>query len=196
MTSPTSGGNRPIVLGVDAVAAGRMTAVWAADEADRRGLPLRLVHAVPVQFRELHAHDEGHYRKALRERGDEALDLAATAVRERHPGLTVTTSVTEDVPALALCRESAHAALVVLGSRGLNRAEEVLSTFSVTVPVSAQARCPVAVVREPEHVTQDPPYVVVGVDGSPSSAAAVDAAFEVAARRRRASGHSGCGSPR
>lgn len=187
MTAATStGGRRPVVLGVDAIVSGRMTAVWAADEADRRGLPLRLVHAIPVPARELHAYSEGRYHKAMRERGDEALDGAATAARERHPGLALTTAVAEDVPALVLCRESAHAELVVLGSRGLSRTEEVLSTYSVTVPVSAQARCPVVVVREPEHVTQDPPYVVVGVDGSPSSATAFDLAFDLAARRKAA----------
>ncbi|KUN82560.1 universal stress protein [Streptomyces bungoensis] len=39
------------------------------------------------------------------------------------------------------------------------------------------------VVPEPEHVTQEPAYVVVGVDGSERSAAAVDLAFEEAALR-------------
>jgi len=72
---------------------------------------------------------------------------------------------------------------VVLGSRRLSRLEEVLSANSVVVPVSAQAACPVVVLVNAEHVTQQPPYVVVGVDGSPSSAAAVDHAFEAAALR-------------
>ncbi|MEV7780171.1 universal stress protein [Kitasatospora sp. NPDC088351] len=184
MTSASE--RRPVVLGVDAVTTGAMTTAWAADEADRRGLPLRLVHAIPTPVHELRAFDEGRYHKALRERGDEALDRAAGVARERHPGLPVTTAVAEDVPALVLCRESAHAGLVVLGSRRLNRLEEMLSTYSVTVPVSAQAHCPVVVVREPEHVTQEPPYVVVGVDGSPASAAALDFAFGLAASRRAA----------
>ncbi|AGF68199.1 putative universal stress protein [Streptomyces hygroscopicus subsp. jinggangensis TL01] len=39
------------------------------------------------------------------------------------------------------------------------------------------------VVPEPEHVTQEPAYFVVGVDGSEHSAAAVDVAFEEAALR-------------
>ncbi|MEV7358863.1 universal stress protein [Kitasatospora sp. NPDC091276] len=182
----SDGPSDPVVLGVDALDTGPMTAAWAADEADRRGLPLRLVHAVPSPFREFRAFDEGRYHTALRQRADEALDGACAVARERHPGLAVTTAVVEDVPAPALCRESAHATLVVLGSRRLRRAAEVLSVYSVAVPVSAQAHCPVVVVRDPEHVTQDPPYVVVGVDGSPSSAAAVDFAFDLAAERRAA----------
>lgn len=175
-----------IVLGIDTASTNRMAVAWAADEADRRGLPLRLVHAIPPPLRELHAFDEGRYHKALREQADEALDQAASTVRERHPGLPVATVVTDGIPALALCRESAHASLVVLGSRRLNRLEEVLSAYSVTVPVSAQAHCPVVVVCGPEHVTQDPRYLVVGVDDSPTSQAAVDVAFDLAAERRAA----------
>jgi nucleotide-binding universal stress UspA family protein len=47
----------------------------------------------------------------------------------------------------------------------------------------AHAHCPVVVVPEPEHITQEPAYYVVGVDGSEHSAAAVDVAFEEAALR-------------
>ncbi|MFI8454614.1 universal stress protein [Kitasatospora sp. NPDC085464] len=175
-----------VVLGVDAHDTGRMTAAWASDEAARRGLPLRLVHAVPSLFREFRPFDEGRYHKALRERADQALDRATAVARERHPQLAVATVVAEDVPAPALCRESRRAALVVLGSRRLGRVEEALSAYSVAVPVSAQAHCPVVVVRDPEHTTQDPPYIVLGVDGSPSSEPAVDFAFDLAGERRAA----------
>ncbi|MBP0449027.1 universal stress protein [Kitasatospora sp. RG8] len=182
MTAASSDGRgRPVVLGVDAAAPGPMATAWAADEAARRGLPLLLVHAVPPQ--DFHALDEERRRARRREQAYETLDRAAAAARERHPDLDVSTVVAEEVPALALCRESARAGLVVLGTRRLSRMEEVLSTFSVTVPVSAQAHCPVVVVREPEHVTQESPYVVVGVDGSASSAAAVDVAIGLAAER-------------
>ncbi|MFI6360065.1 universal stress protein [Streptomyces sp. NPDC050743] len=53
----------------------------------------------------------------------------------------------------------------------------------MAVPVIAHAHCPVIVVREAEHVTQQPPFLVVGVDGSPDSKTAVDYAFEEAASR-------------
>ncbi|MFE7558400.1 universal stress protein [Kitasatospora sp. NPDC057500] len=182
-TTTPDHGNRPIVLGVDREPGPAATA-WAADAADRRGLPLRLVHAVPSAAREFRPADEGRYHKALRERADEALDRAAAEARARHPGLAITTVVEEDVPAPALCRESAHASLVVLGTRRLSRVAQVLSLASVTVPVSAQARCPVVVVPGPEHITQDPLSVVVGVDGSPAAANAVRFALGLAAERR------------
>ncbi|MFF2951436.1 universal stress protein [Kitasatospora sp. NPDC057965] len=183
MTATTPGpASGPIVLGVDPEP-GPMATAWAADEAERRGLPLRLVHAVPSPAREFRPSDEGSYHKALRARADEALDRAAAEARARHPGLAVTTVVEEDVPAPALCRESARASLVVLGTRRLSRVAEVLSLASVTVPVSAQARCPVVVVLGPEHSTQEPPVVVAGVDGSPASVTALRFALDLAARR-------------
>ncbi|MEU6236577.1 universal stress protein [Kitasatospora sp. NPDC047058] len=176
----------PIVLGVDAASADPMAVAWAADEADRLGLPLRLVHAIPPSARGDRSFDAGRSHKALRELGDRALERAAAAVRARRPRVPVTTVVADEAPAPALCRESRQASFVVVGSRRLNRLEEVMSAFSVTVPVSAQAHCPVVVVREPEHVTEDRPYVVVGVDGSPTSQAAVDVAFDLADQRRAA----------
>ncbi|MGW3045624.1 universal stress protein [Kitasatospora sp. NPDC001159] len=185
-TESPDGGVRSVVLGVDARDTGSMTAAWAADEAARRGLPLRLVHAVPSVFREFRPFDQGRYHKALRERAEQALDRASAAAWARHPGLALTADVAEDLPAPALCRESRHAELVVLGSRRLGRAAEALSAYSVAVPVSAQAHCPVVVLRDPEHTTQDPPYVVTGVDGSPSSAAAITFAFDLADERRAA----------
>lgn len=85
-----------------------------------------------------------------------------------------------------LREQSRDATAVVLGSRHLSRAQEVFGSASVAVPVMAHAHCPVVVVPEPEHVSQEPErpeYYVVGVDGSEHSAAAVDVAFEEAALR-------------
>ncbi|WP_457030770.1 universal stress protein [Kitasatospora sp. P5_F3] len=174
---------RPIVFGVDALTPGPMAVTWAADEAARRGRPLRLIHAVPPVTHDIRGYEEDRHHKALSALGDEALDKASVLARERHPQLEPATALAVGNPAQVLCRESRHAELVVLGSRRMSRFEELLSASSVAVPVSAQAHCPVVVVGEPEHVTQEPSYVVVGVDGSESSAAAVDVAFDFAARR-------------
>ncbi|MBO0518375.1 universal stress protein, partial [Streptomyces beijiangensis] len=51
----------------------------------------------------------------------------------------------------------------------------------MAVPVSARANCPVVVVGEPEQAGQRHPHLVVGVDGSESSRAAVEFAVEEAA---------------
>ncbi|WP_374935729.1 universal stress protein [Streptomyces sp. SM11] len=57
MTSPTPdpvelGG---VVVGVDASAPARTAALWAAEEADRRGRPLHVVHAADTDRRMLYA---------------------------------------------------------------------------------------------------------------------------------------------
>ncbi|GAA4833653.1 universal stress protein [Kitasatospora terrestris] len=181
MTS--AGDRRPIVLGVDALHVSPMVVAWAADAAGRSAVPLRLVHAVREELRDLRGYDGGRFHQALRHSGEAALEKAAGLVHERYPGLVVESVLVEGNPAPVLCRESERAELLVVGSRGLNRLEEALSGYSVTVPVSAQAHCPVAVVRAPEHSSQEPPYVVVGVDGSAASERAVAFAAELAEHR-------------
>ncbi|MFB7665840.1 universal stress protein [Kitasatospora sp. NPDC056138] len=173
---------RPIVLGIDAMDRGPLSAAWAADEAARRDLPLRLIHVIPPRFRDPRGYDESFHAELWRT-GRRLVEKAAFLARGRHPDLEVSSDVVDGHASHVLIEESKHAELVVLGSRGLSRLEEVLSAHSVTAPVSSRAACPVVVVREPEHVTQDPPYVVVGVDGSRSSATAVDCAFDLASWR-------------
>ncbi|XUM05042.1 universal stress protein [Streptomyces venezuelae ATCC 10712] len=90
------------------------------------------------------------------------------------------TEIFDGYPARVLAHLSREAAMAVLGSRHLSRTEEFLSAGSLVVPVTARARCPVVVVGDAEHTTQDPPYLVVGIDGSESSRAALALAFEEA----------------
>ncbi|HET6352675.1 universal stress protein [Streptomyces sp.] len=174
---------REMIVGVDPQHQSRPALAWAADEAHRRQLALRLLLAVPPSHDTRRADSTAHHIE-LRRRGAEALTSAASWIRERHGELELITDLLDGFPALALCRHSEQARMVVLGSRRLGRAEEFFSASSVVVPVSAQANCPVVVVGEPEHVTQQPPYLVVGVDGSQTSRAAVAQAFEEASLRR------------
>ena len=84
-------------------------------------------------------------------------------------------------PGAVLRSESAGARLVVLGDRGLGGFTGLL-LGSVAIEVSAVAECPVVVVRGPVPAPPEGP-VVVGVDGSPTSEAAVGFAYEAAATR-------------
>ncbi|MEV7175263.1 universal stress protein [Kitasatospora sp. NPDC093679] len=172
----TSGDSRPVVVGVDARDSARSAVVWAAEEAERRGVPLRLLHATSPG-----RHGAGDAGR--RQTGRRPLDEASLLAADGRPGLEVTTVLADDSPGRALCHESHDACLVVVGSRGLNRLEEFLSGNSVAVPVSAQAACPVAVVLERGGPTDEPPYLVAGVDGSETSRAALRHAFEDAAAR-------------
>ncbi|MEU4498537.1 universal stress protein [Streptomyces sp. NPDC023998] len=171
---------REMIVGVDPQHQSRPALACAADEAHCLQLALRLL-AVPPSHDTRHADATAHHI-GLRRRGAEALTSAASWARGRYGKLEAITDLLDGVPAPALCRHSEQARMVVLGSRRLGRAEEFFSASSVVVPVSAQANCPV-VVGEPEHVTQQPPYLVVGVNGSQSSRAAVAPAFDEASLR-------------
>ncbi|MFJ7176011.1 universal stress protein [Streptomyces massasporeus] len=180
-------GRHPIVVGVDPDPSKRLVLAWAADEADRRHLPLRLVHAQGVPtggYRSGEARPSWEeWNRALHGLGDQVLKEAVAFVEARRPAVEMSTLLAEGEPTWVLREEARGAALVVVGSWHLSRRRKTFSSASVVLPLTAHAPCPVAVVPEPEHVTQQPAYFVVGVDGSPHSAAAVDMAFEEAALR-------------
>lgn len=185
MTSPL--GRRPVVLGVDPDPAKRMALAWAVDEAARRWLPLWLVHAqgVPTggyRSREVRPSWE-EWNQALHAAGDQVLSGAVAFAESRRPEVEVSTLLAEGDPAWVLREQARDAAAVVLGSWHLSTRQELFTSASVALPVIAHAPCPVIVVPEPEHITQRPLHMVVGVDGSAHSAAVVDFAFEEAALR-------------
>jgi nucleotide-binding universal stress UspA family protein len=180
-------GREPIVVGVDPDPSKRLALAWAADEADRRGLPVRLVHAQGVAtggYRSgevLPSWEE--WNRTLHEAGAEVLKEAVAFVESRRPAVEVSTVLAEGEPAWVLREEAQNASLAVVGSWHLSTRREMFTSASVALPLSAHAPCPVVVVSEPEHITQEPAYFVVGVDGSPQAAAVVDVAFEEAALR-------------
>ncbi|MGW5782281.1 universal stress protein [Streptomyces sp. NPDC003863] len=172
-----------IVVAVDPVKNWHLSLAWAADEAHLRGQGLRLVVVVPPQHDTQHVDDTSR-RLAQRQAGTEALHTALAWAQARQPGVTVTSALFEGAPAGVLSGLTREAGMVVLGSRHLSRTEEFLSAGSLVVPVTAQAHCPVVVVGDAEHITQETPYLVVGIDGSESSRAALAWAFEEADLRR------------
>nr|WSS59991.1 universal stress protein [Streptomyces sp. NBC_01177] len=175
--------DQQIVVGIDPLDPSVPTLAWAADEAERRNVPLRLVLAV------LPGHDTQHVdatpqRLSRQAQGREALAAASETVFRLTPGAHVVTELVDGPPAVVLCRRTTGPTrLIVVGSRRLGRAAEILSTRSVAAPLSAQAHCPVVVVRSPEHTAQESARLVVGVDGSDSSRDAVRFAFEEAELR-------------
>ncbi|MDF3301510.1 universal stress protein [Streptomyces tropicalis] len=180
-------GRRPIVVGVDPDPQKRVALAWGADEADRRRLPLLLVHAQgePVPgYRPLQGRPswEG-WKDELHTSGDRTLKEAVSFVEARHPRLEVSGLLAEGRPDWVLGEQARQAAQVVIGSWHLSSARERFGSSAVALPLVAHAPCPVVVVPEPEHLTQQPAYFVVGVDGSPHAASAVDFAFEEAAMR-------------
>ncbi|MFF8864756.1 universal stress protein [Streptomyces sp. NPDC015139] len=185
MSGPSD--RRPIVVGVEADPTRWMALAWAAEEAARRHIPLRPVRAEGVPTRGTRGREvppswEG-WNEELHRSGKQVLEQTVDFVAARHPEVEVDAVLVEGDPVWALREESRAATAVVLGSRHLSRSQEVFGSASVALPLMAHAHCPVVIVPEPEHITQEPAYFVVGVDGSEHSAAAVDVAFEEAALR-------------
>ncbi|MFI6674244.1 universal stress protein [Kribbella sp. NPDC050470] len=170
----------PIVAGYDGSQASRTALHWAAAEADRLRTRLRVVEVFELIVALRATPSTVVPLAALRTAREHGLTALADALRAQHPGLEVETVLVEGTPAEALTEETAHARVLVLGSRGLGGWSGLL-VGSVAVQVSAHARCPVVVVpadlrpRAHEKVT-----VVVGVDGSKTSAKAIDFAFDQA----------------
>lgn len=154
---------------------------WAAGEASRRGLPLRLLH-VRVAAPPVGTSLTGSERTGWPYGGPQS---AAEALRARHPGLEV---ATDDVPGKAaevLCAAGKDQELLVLGSRGLGRLAGFL-LGSVSLSVIARSTTPVVLVRAQDTSSarewQTSGDVVVGVDTSQPSDAVLEFAFAHAER--------------
>lgn len=186
---------RPVVVGVDGTPASRRALTWAVQEARAQRRSLRLLHAWDIS-----AAASGYVppdvegaRAAAGAVLDEATGQVADLARGLAPGLAVTPALVQGPTARVLTEESAHAALVVLGSHA-HGALAGLLLGSTSVEVAAHADCPVVVVpgagHDRGHRGEDAAEVrwagpvLVGVDGSQLSAPALEVAFEAASRRR------------
>ncbi|MFF1324183.1 universal stress protein [Streptomyces chartreusis] len=172
---------RPITAGVDGSEESLAGLAWAAREAVRRGLPLRVVHA--WRFQSHDAIDAGEDTQAGWVR--DGLAEVARGVAERHPGLEVTTDVVEGPPAETLIAAASESEMLVLGSRGHGRVVGFL-LGSVGQQVISGATRPVVRVRAGDEPSGEAAgrEIVVGQQGDPEdSAAALGFAFETAAAR-------------
>ncbi|MFE0350985.1 universal stress protein [Streptomyces griseoluteus] len=170
---------RPITAGVDGTEESVAALDWAAREAVRRGLPLRVVHAWE-EIGELPAD-----RDTQRAWVEEGIGRAVGSLAERHPGLDATVELTEEDAVDALLAAGADAEALVLGTRGHGAVVGFL-LGSVGLRVVAETARPVILVRagdrpEAESAGRE---IVVGQHGTPEdSAAALRFAFETAAAR-------------
>jgi nucleotide-binding universal stress UspA family protein len=115
---------------------------------------------------------------ALREEAAQALSEAARILAGRATTRFVNGFVTQ---ALLHEIESYRASVIAIGSHGHTRAAEIL-IGGVAGELLHGAPCSVLVARPPQAADAFPGPVVVGVDGSPESRAALGAAVELAVR--------------
>ncbi|MEZ0342571.1 universal stress protein [Mycobacterium sp. pV006] len=172
-----------VVVGVDGSDRAIAAARWAAAVADRLHAPLHIVHAVVGLGRGLTEATAAIQAAIMSYQADTSpifLKDATDAVRADLPELAVSTSSHRESADQVLTTMSREARLIVLGGKEINTAS-VLLLGSTTLAVSAQAHCPVVSWRGDRPELTDRP-VVVGADGSPSGAAALATAFDVADR--------------
>ncbi|KRA24324.1 universal stress protein UspA [Microbacterium sp. Root61] len=154
-----------IVVGVVDSLAGRRAVTWAAERAAARGASLLLMAVVGGA---VGAVGEGTVADSAVTAAGELLETHASALRQS--GLDVEVVVRRGDPVRQLISATADQSLLVIGSdyrgRGDGPARGVHG-----VRIVAGASCPVVVV--PDVDTADRRGVVVGVDGSPVSEAAI-----------------------
>lgn len=173
--------DKKIVVGVDGSDSAQQAVLWATDEAVRRAADVRLVSVahLPTSGYQMAAPVPPELIDEIVDQSRQAVARAVSAIQDRHAGVSVETAVLTAAAVPALIEESKQAALMVLGSRGLGGFTGML-IGSTAVGLTAHGHCPVAVIRGDIDATGP---VVVGLDGSLASAAAVAVAFEEASLR-------------
>lgn len=174
-----------LVVGVDGSDTSLTAADWAADEAVRLGLPLRIVYASEWERYEgpvVPARGVG--RPEPQEFAEHLIDTTAERLRRRAPGLTVTAEIHPEEATSALLREGRGSAeAVVVGSRGRGELAGLL-LGSVSLGVAARSHCPVYVVRgDRQALEARHERIVLGIGDSDVDSPAVHFAFREAAAR-------------
>ena len=165
-----------VVVGVDGSPHSHDAIAWGAAEAVRRNLPLHLVHALPDHqgSGESPAGDPD----ARRAEGDVVAQGSISRARLVDPDVRVTAQTPRGSAAALLVEASRVADTIVVGARGRGAGRSAV-LGSVSQQVAMHAECPVVVTRErPSEDGAAAGRVVVGVDGSEVSTAAIGYAFE------------------
>lgn len=174
----TETGTRHIVVGYEHTAEGIAALDWALDEARRRELPVRAVIVMSLVYEPVPL--GGLVSAVIAEKEDFAVEAAKHAA-DVAPTVPFSTVLVYGGSAGVLVDESASAELLVVG-RGTHRALGEAFAGSTSTQVVGHAKCPVVVV-ERANLAGPAGSVIVGVDASPNSEAALGFAFESASRR-------------
>ena len=191
VAGPAGGGSaRPrVVVGIDGSPGSREALVHALLAAARRGADLDVVSTYAIELyyvggAPLDVPDVASVRDDQRARARAVVEeVLAEVPVSGVPGIrdvAVTLHVSSGPPAHALLDRAEGAALLVVGSRGRGAVRSAV-LGSVALHCVTHATCPVVVVH-PAPVVRQPPRVVVGIDGSDGSRAALAAAIDEAVR--------------
>ncbi|HEX2074673.1 MAG TPA: universal stress protein [Geodermatophilus sp.] len=168
---------RDVVVGADGSEVSLRAVRWAAEEAERRGAPLRIVHAAPYLSRP----GVAGAPPPEQQRARRITAAAYTVARHTAPSVPASTEIVPGNPVSALLRAGESGQLLVLGIVTTGAADELV-VAPVAQRIAAQSSRPVVVVprrRGPDD-TARPLVAVVGLnereDDEPVAAFAAEAA--------------------
>lgn len=175
---PDAPPQRAVVVGVDGSDCALRAVEWAAREAERRGAPLRIVHAAPYLGRPAPdgtpSPELPHARRIT--------STAFTVARHTAPRAEATTDVVADDPVPALLEAADDGQLLVVGISTTGAADEMVLA-PIAQKLAARASCPVIVVpRRKGPSPEGRPVVAVFGLGTPEDDEPV-AAFAAEAAR-------------
>ncbi|WP_407554573.1 universal stress protein [Streptomyces sp. Pv4-95] len=173
----------PLVVGVDGSAPALRALDWAVDEAALHGVPLRLVFASKWERYEGVAPAGSAERPAEEIFADNVVGAAAEHAHLRNADVPVSVQVLAEDTVTALLQEGRYASALILGSKGRGEFADLL-LGSVSLAVSARARCPVVVVRgDKAALARSHGRILLGVGDPAKAAEAVHYAFREAEAR-------------
>ncbi|WFS14827.1 universal stress protein [Rhodococcus aetherivorans] len=169
-----------IVVGIDGSDGSFSAAHWAASAAWIFREPLHLVNVLPDAPSATGGRSKEEFAKLLQADSERLLERARRAALDGRTDVTVECSSRPGPPAKTLVELSKTARLLVVGRTTTGELRSMFAGSDV-VRVANHARCPVVAWRgEGDHEEVDTRPVVVGVDGSALSNAAIEHAFEFA----------------
>ena len=174
--------SKHLIVGIDGSPESEAAMAWALEEATRRDLEVELVYALAVPVVS-DAYGMVMTRPDIDELTDysqKLLDAALASAQAAAPQLGVSARLASGPPAAVLIEASKQAEGLVVGTRGLGAISGKL-LGSVSVRLAGRSVSPVFIVPPEwrEHMRPDSP-VLVGVDGSEHSDAALHLALEEA----------------
>jgi nucleotide-binding universal stress UspA family protein len=171
---------KPIIVGADGTESSKAAVRWAAREAHRLHLPLRVTHAFDWEWREARYDMSNDYFDQARKIAEGITATAVFEARAVAPDLEISGDPVIGNAVPRLLAGSGNCSLMVLGSRGRGGFGSLL-LGSVSQRVATHARCSAVVVRGRGDRTDGP--VVAGLDDSPAGDEVLETAFEMAAGR-------------
>jgi nucleotide-binding universal stress UspA family protein len=176
-----------VFVGYDGSQASAAAARWAATEAERRHARVTVVgcYLMPpvVDFGLTGPAVIAEESEALRAATRTNVDRIVTELRAAHPGLSILGMAVNGSPRHELPRHAQDAGLLVVGTTGAGQAASLL-LGSVAYVLARTSPCPIALVpvvgASERQAGSGSPRVVVGIDDSKGSIAALEWAIDEA----------------